>query len=993
MKRILLLTLFAVCAASGQTVRTNPGFARNSVPRNDDGSSEQVPLGFTLNFFGKQRESCWVNNNGNLTFDAPLSTFTPFGLQKTLREIIAPFFADVDTRNPASKLVTYGQDTVNGHKAFGANYIDVGYFSTHADKTNSFQVVLIERADTGLSNFDIEFNYNRITWETGDASGGVNGFGGVPAVVGWSNGTTLDYASFELPGSFVSGAFLDNGSRSLVHGHVNSTTAGRVIFRARDGLISPGLQITDGSPMPDATMGSAYSTTVNATGGTPPFRWAMTPDVASAPGLSLSPNGVMSGTPTTTGTYSFTLALTAKTEDGDQTVYKRGSITINSPVISITTACPLSNGATGVPYSAALRARGSSGSYTWSVDDLYALPPGVGLNATGTIAGTPLLPGVYSFVLNARSTANDGSAPASKPCKIVVAPAAVQLVNGCAMPSATVGIPYDQQLTPGGGVGQYLFGLEGQMPAGLSFGADGRISGTPLVAADNPFTISITDGRNNIVRQACSLSVQPAAFNLASSCPLPPATTGVAYSTKLASAYTWSLGGGTLPAGLTLAPDGTVSGTPMSAGPAQFRLLASDSNGGQAGQACSLIVNRGPLSVSGCPLPAGSLNTAYTARVGGSGGSGPYTFSAAGSLPAGLSLARNGEIAGTLTAPGSYPFPVRVQDASGQSATQPCSIAVAAAPLQLTSECPLPQAALGQAYSAQFKAKGGTAPYHYDFFGYLPDGLAGDQNGILAGTPRALGAMAFLVQVSDARGGSDSQVCSVGVGLPSLPSVSISTLAGTMAPAASASMGVELSQPYSLPIQGQVKMSVEPDTGSLDAGANQVDPRLRFANGQTSAQFTIPAGATRVTMPLASTGTVASTVTVSLAGLRSSSADLPLHPTARVFRIAAAPPVATTSCYVRNATGIEVQVSGFSTTRELRRLEIVANSKTFQTDLQGIAADYYGSADTVRFGGSFTLKIPVDLGLSGTANTAGTVSMNLFNAIGGAGSRTISSCQ
>src|SRR5260370_18237441 len=108
-------------ALSAQTIRPNPGFRTNSVPRNDDGSSPVVKLPFAINFFGKTRDSGWVNNNGNITFDAPLSTYTPFGLVGTAREIIAPFFADVDTRALGSALVTYGADTVVGRPAFGAN--------------------------------------------------------------------------------------------------------------------------------------------------------------------------------------------------------------------------------------------------------------------------------------------------------------------------------------------------------------------------------------------------------------------------------------------------------------------------------------------------------------------------------------------------------------------------------------------------------------------------------------------------------------------------------------------------------------------------------------------------------------------------------------------------------------------------------------------------------------------------------------------------------
>src|SRR5579864_8019627 len=173
---VLASALLGGYAAQAQAIRTNPGFNSKILAANDDGSAPLESLGFTINFFGKLRSSTYVNNNGNITFDSSLATYTPFGLDSTQREIIGPFFADVDTRNPASKVVTYGQDTINGHRAFGANFIHVGYYNAHADKLNSFQVVLIERTDTGDTNFDIEFNYAKIQWETGDASGGVGGY-------------------------------------------------------------------------------------------------------------------------------------------------------------------------------------------------------------------------------------------------------------------------------------------------------------------------------------------------------------------------------------------------------------------------------------------------------------------------------------------------------------------------------------------------------------------------------------------------------------------------------------------------------------------------------------------------------------------------------------------------------------------------------------------------------------------------------------------------
>lgn len=111
---------------------------------------------------------------------------------------------------PGSGLTRYGNTTVDGRPAFCVNWVNVGYFSGRVDKLNSFQLLLIERSDTGTSNFDIEFNYNTILWETGDASGGANGFGGNSARAGYANGTMAPGTFRELPGSAINGGLLDS---------------------------------------------------------------------------------------------------------------------------------------------------------------------------------------------------------------------------------------------------------------------------------------------------------------------------------------------------------------------------------------------------------------------------------------------------------------------------------------------------------------------------------------------------------------------------------------------------------------------------------------------------------------------------------------------------------------------------------------------------------------------------------------------------------------
>src|SRR3954453_2335423 len=199
----------AMAPAAGAAVESLAGCTANSLPATDDGSSTEVSLPFTLGFFGQSFSSAFVNNNGNVTFGGPLDTFTPFDLTGTHSVIIAPFFADVDTT--AGAVTTYGVTTFGGRTALCAMWNGVGYFSGHTDKTNRFQLLLVDRNDRGAGDFDIVFNYDQIQWETGDASEGSGGLGGKSARAGFSNGSGAPHTSFEIDGSAVNGAFLDNG--------------------------------------------------------------------------------------------------------------------------------------------------------------------------------------------------------------------------------------------------------------------------------------------------------------------------------------------------------------------------------------------------------------------------------------------------------------------------------------------------------------------------------------------------------------------------------------------------------------------------------------------------------------------------------------------------------------------------------------------------------------------------------------------------------------
>jgi len=216
------------------------GFNANTLAANDDSFTAAVALGFgPINFFGATSSTVFVNNNGNVTFTSGLSQFTPNGLATGVGQpIIAPYFADVDTRGAGNGLVTYGTDTVNGRAAFGVEWPNVGYFLQHTDKLADFELILINRSDTGAGNFDIEFNYNTVKWETGDASGGSGGLGGTSAAVGYSNGVSgSGNVFFQLPGSLVNGALIDGGANALISHDLNSTVLGRYDFQVRNGVV------------------------------------------------------------------------------------------------------------------------------------------------------------------------------------------------------------------------------------------------------------------------------------------------------------------------------------------------------------------------------------------------------------------------------------------------------------------------------------------------------------------------------------------------------------------------------------------------------------------------------------------------------------------------------------------------------------------------------------------------------------------------------------
>ncbi|GAB1544710.1 hypothetical protein NUACC21_73860 [Scytonema sp. NUACC21] len=164
------------------------GFGENILDRNDDSSTGFIDITSVfdvgLNFFGTVYNGFYINNNGNITFNAPSNTYTPFAITgNTGIPIIAPFFTDIDTRADAvtssvggnstgSNLVYWDLDPANNTVTI--TWDDVGQFS-YGTTPNAFQLRL---RDTGGGNFTIEFRYEDIQWYGGNARAGFSAANG-----------------------------------------------------------------------------------------------------------------------------------------------------------------------------------------------------------------------------------------------------------------------------------------------------------------------------------------------------------------------------------------------------------------------------------------------------------------------------------------------------------------------------------------------------------------------------------------------------------------------------------------------------------------------------------------------------------------------------------------------------------------------------------------------------------------------------------------------
>jgi uncharacterized protein (TIGR03437 family) len=275
--------------------------------------------------------------------------------------------------------------------------------------------------------------------------------------------------------------------------------------------ISPALSITTTSPIA-ATAGSSLTVVLTATGGAPLYLWFVAPGSQLPPGITLdASSGFLSGTPTTAGTYNFTVTV----QDSASNNTSKALVMIVAPALAITTASS-PPGVTGTSYSVTFAVSGGSPPFTWALDS-GTLPPGLTLDpATGILSGTPQAFGAFSFAIRVTDSVK---ATVVKPITLIFTPGAVLSATSLdfsaqaggdapapqsfsAAVSAGAGLQFTIQ-TDGGATGTaappwlLVLLLKGSTPARIPVSVDQ--TGLQPGKYSSRILVNISDGRQGVV--------------------------------------------------------------------------------------------------------------------------------------------------------------------------------------------------------------------------------------------------------------------------------------------------------------------------------------------------------------------------------------------------------------------------------------------------------------------------------------------------------------
>jgi hypothetical protein len=514
-------------------------------------------------------------------------------------------------------------------------------------------------------------------------------------------------------------------------------------------------------------VGTAYTQSVTASGGTGPYTYAVTNGALPA-GLSLnSSTGEISGTPTAVETASFTITATDANSVTGSANY---AMTVDASVPGAPTIGSATAGDTQATVS--FTAPASDGGAAITGYTVTASPGG----ATATGSASPITVigltngTAYTFTVTATNTAGTGDPSSASnsvtPAAALLAPVANAVSETVAANSSANAITLN---ITGGAAASVAVATQASHGTATASGTSITYTPTAGYSGTDSFTYTATNTTGTSAPATVTITITAPTFTFSPAAgSLTAGEVGTAYTQSVTASggtgpYTYAVTNGALPAGLSLnSSTGEISGTPTAVETASFTITATDANSATGSAAYSLQINAAPVTITLSPaagsLTAGEVGTAYSQTFTASGGTGPYSYAVTnGALPAGLTLdTGTGDISGTPTAVETASFTITATDANSDTGDASYTLNVTAAPASISfspAGGALPEAMEEEDYSAEITVSGGTGPYLFSISGgALPPGMILNvSTGALSGPLDAdtEGSYSFTIAVSD----------------------------------------------------------------------------------------------------------------------------------------------------------------------------------------------------------------------------------------------------
>lgn len=491
-----------------------------------------------------------------------------------------------------------------------------------------------------------------------------------------------------------------------------------------------------------------YQVSIVASGGIAPYVYSVVHGTLPA-GLSLDQSsGIISGRPTGLGTSSFIV-------EGLDTEFNSGvkvySITIDP--VNVTLGPITAELFRNVPVSFIVGATGGTAPYVFTLES-GNLPTGLSLINDGTISGTPSANGNFTFTLRATDVNTNTS---TRQYVLSVGTVSITL-SPVTLSSATRNINYSATVVASGGTSPYTYAVTaGTLPSGIALdSATGEIAGKSSSVGTSNFTITATDANTNTGTRNYALEVIDVNITLSSLTTTLSQNVPVTLNATASggsSPYIFSLDSGTLPTGLSLATDGTISGTPTQAQAFTFTLKATDVNTNFGTRQYTITVGVVTITIQPATLPAGETNIDYSESLIATGGASPYVFTLdSGTLPGTFALSTSGELSGKSPTAGTTAITVRATDVNGNFGTKSYNLLINQVVITL-SPVTLPAAQRNIDYTETLSASGGTGPYVFSVKGGTSMGVFSiSSSGVITGKSSTLGNTTFTILATDVNG-------------------------------------------------------------------------------------------------------------------------------------------------------------------------------------------------------------------------------------------------